>query len=258
MVSFLRGVACAAAIGVASSVAGYGGAAQARASDASPVLDTDPYEAFNRAVFFFNEQADLFVVRPVAEAYATFVPLEIRRLLDNFMINLGSPVYVANAAMQGDGERAGQAFGRFVLNTVFGFGGVLDVAAEEGLMRVDEDFGQTLAVWGMGPGPYLMLPLLGPSSVRDTTGRVVDALLNPLTYFFPDGGEFVSPTLATAGLVSRRARNIEVVEAAERSSIDLYAAVRSSYGQQRKNLIYNGVLPQADDPFPPFDDDAFE
>lgn len=258
MVSFLRVGACAMAMGVVSSMAGCAGAAQARGSDTSSVIDTDPYESFNRAVFFFNEQADIFVVRPVAEAYATFVPLEIRRLLDNFMINLGSPVAIANSVMQGDGERATRAFGRFVLNTVFGIGGVLDVAAEEGLMRVDEDFGQTLAVWGVGPGPYLMLPLLGPSSVRDTSGRVVDALLNPLTYFFPDGGEFVSPTLATAGLVSRRARNIELVEAAERSSIDLYAALRSSYGQQRKNLIYNGVLPQADDPFPPFDDDAFE
>lgn len=258
MVSFLRVGACALTIGVVSSLAGYGGPAQARGTDASSVLYADPYEPFNRAIFFFNEQADLFVVRPVAETYATFVPLEIRRLLDNFMINLASPVNVANSALQGDGERAARAFGRFVLNTVFGFGGVFDVAAEEGLMRVDEDFGQTLAVWGVGPGPYLMLPLLGPSSLRDTSGRVVDAMLNPLTYFFPDGGEFVSPTLATAGLVSRRARNLEVVEAAERSSIDLYAAVRSSYGQQRRNQIYNGVLPQAEDPFPPFDDDAFE
>lgn len=253
--SFFRIGACALAIGSASAVSGTAGPALALASDAASAFDADPYESFNRAVFAFDEQADRFVVRPVAEAYATFVPLELRHLVDNFLINLGAPVDVANAVLQGDRERATRALGRFALNTVFGIGGVFDVAADEGLMRANEDFGQTLAVWGVGPGPYVMLPLLGPSSVRDAAGRVVDVLLDPLTYFSPGGGQFVAPTLTTAGLVAQRARNIEVVEAAEHSSIDLYAAVRSGYGQWRRNQIYNGVLPDADDPFPSFDDE---
>ena len=205
----------------------------------------DPLEPLNRSVFAVNLVIDGVLVRPVAQLYLIVVPRAVRDMVRNFLENLETPVILANDALQLEWERARITTTRFVINSTIGIGGFFDVAEDMGYERHEEDFGQTLAVYGSGEGWYLMLPLLGPSTARDAIGLGVDYFLDPLNYLEdPDGTViFVGRTVASG--VDLRSRNLETFDEIERSSIDFYATVRSLYRQRRNDLIRNGALPPA-------------
>jgi phospholipid-binding lipoprotein MlaA len=214
----------------------------------------DPLEPFNRGVFQFNRVVDGLVLEPAARIYRMVTPQFFRTGVTNFLANLSTPVVFVNDVLQGEPKRAELTLGRFMFNTIMGLGGLIDVGGMLGMPeRHYEDFGQTLATHGVGSGPYLMLPLLGPSTGRDAVGRVVDLAFDPLTVLGAAGvGIYLEPTefgLARTGAqaVSVREANIEEVEELERSSIDLYAAVRTFYYQYRENQIRNGVPADIDD-----------
>ncbi|MDA0675156.1 MAG: VacJ family lipoprotein [Proteobacteria bacterium] len=207
----------------------------------------DPFEPVNRAVFQFNRGADTLLLKPAATGYVLFVPPEIRTGVGNALDNLKSSAVFANDVFQGSQDRAYTTFVRFLINSSIGVLGIFDVATRWGYEQHDEDFGQTLAVWGVRSGPFLMLPLLGPSSPRDTAGIVVDYFLDPLRYVFHNTEEdYVLDIRTGARIVDSRAAQLGTVEEIERSSLDFYAAVRSLYRQRRATEILNGEAP---DPF---------
>ena len=203
----------------------------------------DPLENANRATFAFNNFSDQYLLEPIAKGYRFITPKPLRTMISNFLRNLNSPVIIGNELLQGDIQGAGNATGRMVINTLAGFGGIFDFASEGGIEHQPEDFGQTLAVWGLDDGLYLMLPLLGPSSLRDATGRVVDSYADPLRiYLFNTGEEHLHYTRVGANVVSKREELIEVINDLRRNSFDYYAAVRSAYYQRRQTLINDGNL----------------
>lgn len=199
----------------------------------------DPIEPVNRAVFEFNRVVDGLLIKPIAQLYGLVVPSPIRTGVRNFLANLRSPVIFANDLLQGETERAGTTLGRFMINTTIGLGGVLDPASALGRERHDEDLGQTLAVWGLGDGPYLVLPILGPSNLRDLAGRLGDRFANPLTYL-DDDSYWIAQTVGEG--VQARYDTLDVLDDLERNSLDFYAAVRAIYAQRRASDIRNGAL----------------
>lgn len=214
----------------------------------------DPLEPLNRGIFQFNRVVDGLVLEPAARMYRMATPQFVRTGVSNFLDNLRTPVVLANDLLQGEFERAELTLGRFMLNTILGVGGFIDVGGKVGMPdRHYEDFGQTLAVYGVGSGPYLMLPLLGPSNGRDAFGRVVDLGFDPLFVVgVTDTDIVVDPSTVGwsrrgAEAVSLREANIEQFEELERTSIDLYAAVRTLYMQFRANEIRNGAPAEIDD-----------
>ena len=204
----------------------------------------DPYRPVNEAVFEFNMAVDKAIVRPIAKAYDFLLPTLMKNGVRNFIRHLKTPAILVNDLMQGEVERAGDTMGRFIFNTVAGFGGVFDVAGEAGIPHHEEDFGQTLAVWGVGEGPYLTLPFLGPSNGRDFAGFLVDAAFDPLLWQGCNSDDFVIENngllRAGAEAIDSRARNVTRLETLEETSLDFYATVRSLYRQQRDSLIRNG------------------
>jgi len=202
--------------------------------------DGDPLESYNRVMFDVNQTIDGVLFKPVAILYDGILPAWGQERVSNVLDNLGEPVNFANNLLQGEIERAGITLGRFVINSTIGIVGIFEVAEGWGLQRMPEDFGQTLAVWGVGDQPYLMLPLFGPSNPRDAIGLVVDWLIDPFTYIF-NFDQRLART-ATRG-ISLRAENIENIETLEETSLDFYAAMRELYGQYRDNQIRNGALP---------------
>ena len=203
----------------------------------------DPLEPVNRAVFEFNMAVDKVVLRPAAKGYE-LLPDLIRDGIRNFLRHLRSPIILVNDLLQGETERAGDTMGRFVFNTLV-FGGVFDAASDAGVEFHDEDFGQTLAVWGMDSGPYLMLPFLGPSNLRDTGGMVVDRYLDPVTYWADntsrDWAEYSGLIIGVTTAIDTRSRNYRQLEDLEETSLDFYATVRSLYRQKRAAAIANEV-----------------
>jgi phospholipid-binding lipoprotein MlaA len=207
----------------------------------------DPLEPMNRAISQFNEVADKVVLRPAAVGYNTVVPKGVRIGIRNFLNNLQSPITIFNALLQGEGVRARDTFGRFLTNTIIGLGGLIDVATDAGIPRHYEDFGQTLAVWGMNSGPYLVLPLLGPSNFRDGSGEVVDGFLDPAgTYIREKHGLGGTVVRYTVDAVDWRAANLKTIDDLRNSSLDFYATVRSAYRQRRAHEIRNGHQPNGD------------
>ncbi len=206
----------------------------------SPVDDPqDPLEGMNRAIYGFNEAADRFVARPAAKGYTKIVPDPVRHGIGNFFSNLTYPTVIVNAALQGKFAQAGLDTTRFLMNTTFGLAGFLDPATMVGLERNDEDFGQTLGRWGVGPGWYLMIPILGPATNRDLVGRVGSAATNPLTYVESE----VSMPLAVLSAVESRAQLLGT-EAILEQQFDRYAFIRGIYLQRRQNLVYDGNPPK--------------
>ena len=206
----------------------------------------DPFEGPNRFFFDVNQVLDDVLLRPVAIGYRAVVPEFARDGVRNFMNNLNSPVIFSNDLMQGEGDRAGTTLLRFGINSTIGIGGLFDVAKELGHPYHDEDFGQTLAVWGVDDGPYFYFPLMGPSSARDFTGFVVDRGLDPLTYvnWGNDDLEYVPIARTVLNVIDLRSRNIETLDDIERSSVDYYASIRSLYRQSRADSIRNGAPSQ--------------
>ena len=210
-------------------------------SSASPPAseDQDPFEGVNRVSFDVSMFLDRNALRPVAKAYTDVIPQPLRNGARNVLDNLNSPVILVNNLLQGDGDAAGNTTTRFLVNSTIGVAGLMDPAADWGFVRDNEDFGTTLGRWGADPGAYVFIPLLGPSSLRDAVGRITDLAFDPLTYW---KGSFWLPVgVAALDTVDSRARNLDNIDAIERTSIDTYAAVRSAYRQSRAAKINNGT-----------------
>lgn len=200
----------------------------------------DPLEGFNRKIFAFNLSLDRAFLQPTARAYRWAIPKAGRRSITNALNNIDSPVILANDLLQGEFTRGAITTGRFLLNSTFGIGGLFDVARGEGLERHTEDFGQTLAVWGIGSGPYLMVPLLGPTDPRDGAGSLVDQAFDPATWMGGNDIKYARAGVFVLNIVSQREATMDQFNEIERTSIDFYAQVRSIYFQTRRNEIKNG------------------
>lgn len=211
----------------------------------SSQVASDPIEPVNRAIFTFNETADRYVTKPIAKVYERILPSFVRTGVRNFFNNVGDVVVVANDLLQLNFTNASRDLVRLVSNTVFGGLGLVDVAGMRGLTKRQEDFGQTLAYWGVGSGPYIVLPLLGPSTLRDTVGLVVDSRIDPI-WQIPDVP--ARNSLTGVNLVNARA-NVLPAEKLLEQQPDRYSFLRDAYFQSRRNLIYDGnppVDPKAD------------
>jgi phospholipid-binding lipoprotein MlaA len=215
---------------------------------APKVSEDDPFESWNRKVFAFNDGVDRWFLRPVAKAYRTVTPDLVDRGVTNFFSNLGEVSNFTNSVLQGKGESAVVAFGRFTFNTIFGLGGIFDVATSFDLPERNEDFGQTLGVWGLGSGPYLVLPLLGPSTPRHTTGFLTDSFVLPSAW-----DEIEDPDryyLRALQIVDVRA---DLIPAEGMISGDRYTFMRNAFLQRREFLLNDGKI--TDDPFANDDED---
>lgn len=208
----------------------------------------DPLENINRTTLKLNDAADKVVFEPIAKGYRAVTPSAGRTVVSNFLRNLNSPVVIGNQILQGDVQGTANATARVVINTLAGFGGILDLAAEGGIEYEHEDFGQTLAKWGVGDGMYVMLPLLGPSTLRDSTGSLVDSYADPLRlYLFNVDEDHLHYTRVATTAVSQREQLIDVINDLRRNSFDYYAAIRSAYVQNRQSLINDGDLGDFDE-----------
>jgi phospholipid-binding lipoprotein MlaA len=197
----------------------------------------DPLEESNRKFFAFNQAIDNAVINPIARGYKAALPQPARTSIDNVLRNLKSPTIFANQLLQGDLEGAGTVLVRTSINTLLGIGGIFDVAAYEGIEHEHEDFGQTLATWGVGHGPYMVVPVIGPSSARDYIGFFVDSYADPLRWYaFNVEKEGLYYGKTAVEYVSLRASLMSLLEELENSSIDYYAATRSAYYQRREAL----------------------
>ncbi|WP_135075823.1 VacJ family lipoprotein [Terasakiella sp. SH-1] len=205
----------------------------------------DPLEGVNRAVYGFNELVDTWFMRPAATLYRAFLPPPVQEGIHNMLSNLSTPIVLLNDILQGEGERALNTASRFAINTTVGVLGFNDAAEDMGFKRHSEDFGQTLAVWGVGDGPYIVLPIFGPSSPRDTVGLVVDYFTDPINAWanntnrdgFPTGRSVVSA-------VDTRAYYYDALEDIKKNSLDPYVAMRSFYMQRRQAEIMNSDAPK--------------
>lgn len=225
------------------------GALCALSLSATPVLAqdaddaNDPLEPVNRAIFSFNMTLDRYTLKPVATGYRDYVPEPARKGIHNALINLRSPIDLLNTLLQGDFDRSLIVLKRFIVNSTAGVGGLIDAAAETGDVRQEEDFGQTLAVWGVGDGPYLVWPLFGPSNPRDTVGAVADLASDPLFWLGMNSDWDAAEPLMWAhfGLtvIDNRVPLIDPLEELERTSVDYYVAVRDFVRQKRMLDIMN-------------------
>jgi len=211
------------------------------------LANNDPYEATNRDILVFNGKLDRYFVVPTVAVYFILVPPAGRRGVHNLLGNLSLPTIFVNDMLQGELTRGGQSAARFLINTTLGLGGFFDPAAKMGIPGHGEDFGQTLAVWGVDEGPYLVLPFFGPSNPRDAFGLAADAAGDPTNFihfkqhiWWAAGREYFT-------LLDLRAQNYQTIRGIQRSSVDYYAALRSLYRQIRDNQIRNGRPAKAKD-----------
>jgi phospholipid-binding lipoprotein MlaA len=215
----------------------------------------DPFEQVNRGTFAFNQSLDKAVIRPVLRGYRKVTPKVVRTGIANFFANIQYPIVIANNVLQGKFGPAANDTGRFLLNTTLGVGGLLDPATDAGLDRNNEDFGQTLGRWGVPPGPYVMIPFLGPYTVRDGLAGIADDVSEPRSYLSADWRW----GLWAGGQLNRRAGLTEAEAILDRSG-DPYAFVRSAYLQRRQYLVTDGAVsdePLADED-PALEDPALE
>lgn len=219
-------------------LAGNGMAAPAPAAATNPA---DPWEAWNRKVFAFNDAIDEAVVKPVAEGYRKVLPQFVRTGIDNVFGNLGDIWSTVNQFLQGKVQLGMEMGMRVLLNTTFGIGGLLDIATEAKLPRRSEDFGQTLGRWGVGPGPYVVLPLLGPSTVRDTGGLVVDRAVAAPSRLGENDTERYSIT--GVQVVNTRANLLSTTQLIGEVALDRYSFVRDGYLARRSDQVYDGSPP---------------
>lgn len=208
----------------------------------------DPLEPFNRGMYQLNDTVDRAVVKPVATVYRDVLPRPARNGVTNFFANLQDAWSFVNNALQLKGEAAGNSLFRFGVNTFLGLGGVLDIASEMQIERHTEDFGQTLGYWGMGAGPYVILPLLGPSTLRDTLASPVDAYGN-----FVAGVDHAATrdALTVVNLLNRRSRLLEASNILDQVALDPYTFTRDAFLQRRQNAVYDGDPPDEAEPTEP-------
>ena len=199
----------------------------------------DPLETINRAIFSFNNIADKIILEPTAKGYKK-LPSPVQTGISNFLNNLKLPLVVVNQIFQGQFENASHSTGRFIVNSTAGVFGIVDVADNIGLEQTQEDFGQTLATWGVGDGFYIVLPIFGPSNLRDTAGMVLTYVTDPVNaYAVQENEAWILPLRTATNAIDQRSRIIDEVNALRNNSLDYYAAVRSSYYQNRKAAILN-------------------
>jgi phospholipid-binding lipoprotein MlaA len=216
----------------------------------------DPFEPLNREIFDFNMFLDRNFIKPVALAYRDYIPDPVRTGVRNFLNNLGEPVIFVNNVLQGELKRAGTTVTRFIGNTFVGGLGLVDVAAKAGAPRQYGDFGQTLWAWGLPDGPFLMLPLLGPSDPRDAIGMGVDSYIDPFGYAAQNSTDVATEigySRFVVDGVDRRANAIEDLDEIQKSALDVYAQIRSLWRQDRVKELYNGNPPP-----PTLEDDFYK
>ena len=204
----------------------------------------DPLEPLNRAIYSFNDGFDKVIAKPAAEAYRFVLPNFVRTGVSNFFSNLNDVIVMLNSLLQGKFTQGVSDFARLFVNTTVGVLGMFDVATELDLQKHNEDFGQTLGYWGIGDGPYVVLPFLGPSSARDTVGWVGDFYAWPVTYVEDDTTRWILIGVRFVGL---RADLLEASKILETAALDPYVFVRDAYLQRRRNLVYDGNPPPDED-----------
>lgn len=202
---------------------------------------TDPLEGYNRAMFSFNDGVDRAVLKPVATAYQDVTPSFVQTGVSNFFGNIGDVWTMINNFLQGKVENGLNDFMRVAVNTTFGFGGMLDIASEAGIQKHKEDFGQTLGKWGVASGPYVVLPLLGPSTLRDTAALPADIYGDPWAYVDPVS---VRNTGYVIRAVDQRSQALNATNLLEDVALDRYIFVRDAYLQRRESLVRDGALEQ--------------
>ena len=196
----------------------------------------DPYEDFNRQMFAFNEGLDQAVIEPIARGYEAVTNEPVREGVGNFTSNLNEPLTFVNHVLQGQLPDAGATLGRFVINSTVGVAGIFDPASSMGMQRTKEDFGQTLGTWGVDSGPFLVLPVIGPTNPRDLTGMGADIALNPLNYPEFESDDEIRLGIAAVGGINARAGAIEAIDEL-RNQVDPYTTVRRLYGRTRAEDI---------------------
>lgn len=200
----------------------------------------DPLEPINRGIYQFNEGVDNLILKPAAEIYRGVLPQFVRTGVSNFFANINDVIVALNNLLQGKFLNAASDVGRIVVNTTAGLLGVIDVATEIGLEKNNEDFGQTLGFWGIGDGPFLMLPFMGPSNLRDLVGRVVDFKTDPITYVDPSRPR---NQLWATKFVNTRSELLDTSKILETAALDPYEFLRDAYIQRRRNLVHDGNPP---------------
>lgn len=196
----------------------------------------DPWERFNEKMFNLNLKLDRYILKPIARVYRKIIPEPFQILIANGFDNISWPPRFINNLLQGKVAGAGRELARFLINSTAGVGGLFDPAKDYwGIRPSKEDFGQTLGVWGAGPGPYLVLPLFGPTTVRDGVGRGIDTFLDPLSYFIPFAWDRAG--MKAGDIVNDRALNYELFQGVEETTLDLYSSVRHFYLRRRELMI---------------------
>ncbi|MBL8545931.1 MAG: VacJ family lipoprotein [Hyphomonadaceae bacterium] len=239
----MRGLVSILALTVCLAAPSIAFAQEAATSDVAPVqtqASNDPWEGFNRNLFGIHQTVDHAVLGPVARGYRAVTPRPLRSGVVNFLRNLKAPVVLANDLLQGEVNRAGSTAGRFAINTTIGIGGVFDPATSMGLEHHDEDFGQTLAVWGVPSGPYIFVPLMGPTTVRDGAGQIIDVAFDPLTWAEFDDVNTARAARTVISGVAQRELLIEQIDSIDAQGGDTYVAYRSAYEVSREAAIQNG------------------
>lgn len=212
----------------------------------------DPWEPMNRRINALNDNVDKVTLKPLAKAYEFAVPSLVRRGIGNFSANLQTPLHIVNNLLQGKIKRSLSETGRFVANSTFGIGGLIDIGGDMGMETYREDFGQTLAVWGVPDGPYVVLPLMGPSTLRDALVTPLNMAADPLLYLEHDR---TRRSIIFIRLVDMR-EGLFAAEALIEDSFDRYLSIRESYLQNRKFLIYDGDPPEDEDFYDDFYDEV--
>jgi phospholipid-binding lipoprotein MlaA len=205
--------------------------------DATPVQKADPFEAWNRKVFDFNDGLDEAILKPIAKVYAEVFPPIVRRGVDNFYANMADAWSAVNSLLQGKPFIALQSAFRFAVNSTFGILGIIDVAADMNIDRHPEDFGQTLGVWGAEPGPYLVWPLIGSSTVRDSIALPLDYAMSPMNLL---NGGATPIAIWSLRLVNTRAGLLDASDLLEQIALDKYGFIRDAYLQRRGSMIRDG------------------
>ncbi len=231
-------------------------AAASNAGDDSDVYD--PWEPMNRGIFWFNEQLDFYFLRHVSRGYEFVVPEPARKSVRNFFRNVGFPIWFSNNLLQGKPVAAAEEVARFLINSTVGVAGLFDAADHSGLEWNEEDFGQTLGVWGIPQGPFLVLPILGPSSVRDGVGLAVDSTAAVYNWFIP---VYASFAIASGRVFNQYSLDRETIEEERRTAFDFYAKVRNAYLANRRKKVADSEEeepPESDEDLYYFDDEEEE
>lgn len=219
----------------------------------------DPLEGINRGIYKFNDVADRYAMKPVAKAYKAVAPTPVRTGISNFFSNLGTLTTIVNDLLQLKFAQAFTDAGRFVINSTFGIAGFIDVASMDNVPKHQEDFGQTLGYWGVGSGAYLVLPIIGPSTIRDASGLFIDTVTSdPITYLHNTGQIRAHNQVRAVQLLDKRTQLLDATDLVDNASIDPYAFMRDAYLQRRASLIQDGLVPKEllQDEFEPADEDA--